>query len=268
MNQREREICSRLKELRERLGRSQKIFSAVLQVSHNRLASLEYGRTPLRADTAIQLTTITGCNLHWLAEGTGPVFAALPNPDFLAQIPPRWLFSRAWKAVLKRTLKPGAKRFGEAELAPGVIGGASAESYCKEEIEGVLKFLPSEFHWNFFAHISRSARDFVAMNQVKITELNAHRAIPAKLSPKKDLTYLATSGIPPAVKNQWPMLKRQVQETTADAGAKSRLAKFLGVDLTRVSRWLADSKTAPEPGAEFALRMQFWVEHPEVRQSR
>jgi hypothetical protein len=84
---------------------------------------------------------------------------------------------------------------------------------------------------------------------------------------KNDLTNKATSSNIADVKvqPQWPALKRRLQEATAKAGSKSKLAKFLKVDLTRVSQWLSDSENAREPGAEYALRMLFWVEHPEVQ---
>jgi hypothetical protein len=67
------------------------------------------------------------------------------------------------------------------------------------------------------------------------------------------------------VKGQWPGLKRKLQEATAHPGSKSKLAKFLKVDLSRVSQWLSDAKGAREPGAEYALQMLYWVEHPECQ---
>jgi transcriptional regulator with XRE-family HTH domain len=83
---------------------------------------------------------------------------------------------------------------------------------------------------------------------------------------QKQLTNTATcSSFTGDVKKQWPALKQKLQQATAEAGAKSRLAKFLDVDLTRISQWLTASKRAREPGAEYALRMLYWVSHPELQ---
>jgi hypothetical protein len=82
---------------------------------------------------------------------------------------------------------------------------------------------------------------------------------------KSDLTNKSNEHKVIDVKAQWPVLKRKLQEATSVPGTKSKLAKFLGVDLTRISQWLSDSKKSREPGAEYALQMLYWVEHPEVQ---
>ena len=83
----------------------------------------------------------------------------------------------------------------------------------------------------------------------------------AENSSKKELTKTAIgTNVAGGVKNQWPALKRRLQKATAEAGLKSKLADFLRVDLTRVSQWLTDAKSAREPGAEYALQMLHWVE--------
>ncbi len=74
-----------------------------------------------------------------------------------------------------------------------------------------------------------------------------------------ELTQTATYDNIAGVNDLWPALKRQLQSATAKTGKKSELAKFLHVDLTRVSQWLTDKKSAREPGAEYALQMQAWV---------
>jgi len=77
-----------------------------------------------------------------------------------------------------------------------------------------------------------------------------------------DLTHLPTSHKKDAV-NHWHRLKAQIQKATEIPGGRSILAKFLGVDLTQISRWL--SKTGPEPGADYALKMLQWVQEREER---
>jgi transcriptional regulator with XRE-family HTH domain len=85
---------------------------------------------------------------------------------------------------------------------------------------------------------------------------------PEKHSVKIHLTNPATSGKLGGVKkNQWPELKQKIQQAASEPGVKSALAKFLGVHLTQLSKWLTDSKIAREPGAEYALQMKYWVEN-------
>lgn len=78
----------------------------------------------------------------------------------------------------------------------------------------------------------------------------------------QDLTYKSMSVQDEDVKGKWLNLKKQIQKATTDAGSKSKLAKFLGVDLTQLSKWLTDSDSAREPGAEYTLQMQSWVNDP------
>ena len=254
MNERERQICSRLKELRERLGHSQRIFAALLKIKHDQLASIEYGRTPLRIEVVFSLARLTGCNLYWLAEGDGPVHRPLPNPNFTTQIPHRCLFSRAWRTWLKGGLRPGAKEFGEGSAN----SGANVQDYLIEEVTGVLKFLPPELHPNFFAHITKAGRDFVGTNQAAITKSNND----LKINPQKSLTSISLKSKEWVVKSEIKKLIERVKRKAAKPGAKSQLARELGVAPARISEWLAGEK---EPGGEYTLKLLRWVEHPECQ---
>jgi transcriptional regulator with XRE-family HTH domain len=79
---------------------------------------------------------------------------------------------------------------------------------------------------------------------------------------KQDLTDAATSDKPSGVKSEWFKLKKKIQAATAEAGGKSKLADFLRVDLTQLSKWLTDSDSAREPGADYTLKMLSWVSDP------
>lgn len=87
----------------------------------------------------------------------------------------------------------------------------------------------------------------------------ASKSGPARNS---DLTYMSTFDNLLAV-NQWHRLKARIQKATGCPGEKSTLAKFLGVDLTQISRWLSNS--GPEPGADYALKMLQWVQERESK---
>lgn len=82
---------------------------------------------------------------------------------------------------------------------------------------------------------------------------------------KKNLTKTTTFYKIRAVINQWSSLKRRIQNATTKSGARSKLANYLDVDLTQLSKWLTDADSAREPGAEYTLRMLYWVKHPELQ---
>lgn len=85
-------------------------------------------------------------------------------------------------------------------------------------------------------------------------------------SQKKSLTAVHASVKHESVKALWPNLKKKLQEATAEPGGKTALADFLKVKLASVSQWLTANKdNAREPGAETALKMQYFLEHPELR---
>ena len=92
----EQEICARVKTVQESIGWSQAAFAAVLGITRDQLAGIEYGRTPLRYDIAWRLRHAFGISLRWLEEGFG--FADGFPGDFLpiptaTGLPPRALLS-------------------------------------------------------------------------------------------------------------------------------------------------------------------------------
>ena len=260
MNQHEREICARFKLIRETLKMPERNFAKILFVTRDQVAGVEYGRSPLRFGIASSLSRATGCNLHWLAEGTGPMKGSPPNPDIMALISPRSLFSAAWKTTLKKALKPGEKFFGpswdgmDESLS---VGGASALEYSQEEITGYFKNLPPEFHWKFFDQITKACRDFEQMNRAKIIQLNAC----ASSGKNNDLTDAATyKKLKADMKKQLPSLLERLNQATKETGKMSALADYLKVPLASVSRWLSGKR---EPGGETTLKMLQWVEQQE-----
>ncbi len=87
---------------------------------------------------------------------------------------------------------------------------------------------------------------------------------PLPVLPKTDLTNKTTHEIFEPVKNQWQMLKKRIQKAASRPGAKSKLAKFLKIDLSQLSKYLSDAKkSAREPGADYTLQMLQWVEQQE-----
>ena len=83
---REVQIGRRVKAFRDQINWPQPAFAAELGISRDKLASIEYGRTPLRYAIGYRLCFIFDVNHRWLATGAGDVKAAtaaleLPRPE-------------------------------------------------------------------------------------------------------------------------------------------------------------------------------------------
>jgi len=250
-----------------------------LGISRDKLSNIECGHTPLRFDIASRLIILTGFSPKWIAEGLEPKKMPVRLGErLLEEIPRNCLFSEAWEHWIKQPFEAAEKtakacivsKPQRASLtdSPVTVGNqaevdfAEAEdllSYLNEDFRGVLKSIPPHLLQAFYAQMTASWRDFVGVNIVEIREWEARQSNP----PERHLTETSTRRNVPGVKSEWTVLKRRLQDVTAKPGAKTMLAEFLGVDLTRVSQWLTDSKNAREPGAEYALKMLRWVEQQE-----
>src|SRR5271155_5660177 len=83
---REIQIGQRVKRFRDQINWPQPAFAAELGISRDKLASIEYGRTPLRYPIGYRLCFIFDVNHQWLATGKGEIKAAtaaleLPPPE-------------------------------------------------------------------------------------------------------------------------------------------------------------------------------------------
>jgi transcriptional regulator with XRE-family HTH domain len=124
---REREIGRRAHLVRERINWPQPAFAAELDISRDRLACVEYGRTPLRYSVGYRLCVLFDINPQWLADGTGEMKSALalanlPMPEGL---PARAIFSRVYdqcrqraSAATNRAGARGRKKQEEIDLIP------------------------------------------------------------------------------------------------------------------------------------------------------
>lgn len=282
MTDAEAAICSRLKQIRERSDWSQEALACELGISRDKLASVEYGRTPLRYDLARRICDQLNISIVWLAAGYGLPDVPLQIADELhSVIPPKLLLSDAFETFISRKLSILQREL----LEKGPIKGVAVEFHMPiglpierfrewmllQEIRNVIKRLPVSLCGGFMQDVTKAISDFGVKHGLNLG---------TSLIPKEGKTYAdivrkenllltksATCINPmPIVKPQWPALKQRLQKASAKAGGKSALAKFLGVDLSRVSQWLSDSKkTTREPGAEYALQMLKWVEQQERR---
>jgi transcriptional regulator with XRE-family HTH domain len=103
------EIGRRVQQARERINWPQPAFAAELDISRDRLASIEYGRTPLRYPVGYRLCSIFDINPQWLANGTGEVTSSMALPDLPMPegLPPKALFSHIYDQHV--AARPAAK---------------------------------------------------------------------------------------------------------------------------------------------------------------
>jgi transcriptional regulator with XRE-family HTH domain len=151
VTQREVEVGTRVKRFRDQINWPQPAFAAELGISRDRLASIEYGRTPLRYNVGYKLCFIFDVNYRWLATGEGEVKAAtaaleLPRPEGL---PHRALFSTICDDLTsgrtgKRSAGREKKKAKEGELIPHFdptahVVGFLSDLFAKEKFRSPLE---------------------------------------------------------------------------------------------------------------------------------
>ncbi len=118
---REHDIGERARRFRESINWPQSAMAPEVDLSRDRLASVEYGRTPLRYNAGYRLCFIFDVNPRWLADGEGEMKAAagavdLPTPETQ---PRRALFSEIWDKVRGKQRPSGAEKRRHRKKAPG-----------------------------------------------------------------------------------------------------------------------------------------------------
>jgi transcriptional regulator with XRE-family HTH domain len=282
MNDRERMICARVKEFRKKIGWRQSEFAAQLGITLNQLASIEYERTPLRYDVAWQMKTLFKVALEWLSVGElGPadsfqdnlpppestglpdsallsdvsdkINGAVPTFNFAAKPPKKISLDREdqkHRAVIAYMLRE------QIDVWISKVPKGYTADYCDKLFALTKKYLdalPKETD-----EVISARMDALMWDEMR---RDLHSRLSKEISLQKDgLTNVALSGNNQDVKAKLPGLLKRLNEATCERGAKAALAKFMGVKLPTVSRWLSGTK---EPGGENTLRLLHWVEQQE-----
>lgn len=278
MNEHERGICARVRDFRKGIRWSQAEFANQIGLTRDTIAGIEYFRTPLRYDIAWKIRDVFGVSLHWLV---GQFFSpdsedldAWPSPDTLK---PMALLSDVDTALWN---DPGGKTHARTlhKLRPlHTAQRSTLISILKGELVEWMAQLPDEKVHEFASMLFTVGEEYLEKlpkeSDSKISRrrgelvfdlmrMEISKRLLGKAADISHLTDAATSCHDDGVKSEWLKLKKRIQAATADAGAKSKLADFLRVDLTQLSKWLTDSDSSREPGADYTLRMQSWVNHP------
>jgi transcriptional regulator with XRE-family HTH domain len=281
MNPDERAICTRLKSFREKIGWNRISFAAQLGITYNSLVGIELGHTPINYEVAWKIREVFGLSMAWLVDGSYPPnerdIGPWPDPKKLEKH--RQLLSEIEKDLWAK-IDPEKELKHYNKSKPDDIFNPSPSALAvslKEDVVDWMARIPEDKAFEFYQDLFKFAEDYLdglpIESEIKIAvrkraltwdemrdEINKrllHRA-----NKKNELTYLSNSTITGDV-NQWHALKAKILKATDKPGEKSALAKMLGVDLTQLSRWLSNSKDAPEPRASHALKMLNWVEQQE-----
>src|SRR5258708_1899322 len=102
MDEQERAICSRLHACRKGKRWPQRALAEALDISLNQLASIEYGRTPLRFLVGSKFCFIMSISQRWLVEGEPPEnYHISVGQKLRERIPANLLYSKAYWRFLK-----------------------------------------------------------------------------------------------------------------------------------------------------------------------
>ena len=268
MTTRDRAIAKRVRVIRFHNQLSIPEFGRKLGVTFNQIAGVEYERTPLTVQIADKISEQFDVNLHWLATGRGRM-----QPGcglillFCPQIKGFSPFSDVdIEAFLQSVKSAGAHNWRVVEVM--FSGGLEIKS------EAHASEIAATIHLHFdqlFQEIPLTAKrkllpllirtlvkfdtDWVLGNQTNPGEnitMLPHAA-------KKALTDDSLKGKVGVVKSDIQKLIEQVKRKAARPGAKADLARTLDVAPARITEWLSGKK---EPGGDYALRLQKWVESP------
>jgi len=260
-------------------------FARRIGIDSNRLATYEHGRAPIRYEVAASVAKAFNLNLRWIAEGIEPAKYFIYVPGSIGrQIPPRSVFSNAYKAFLKpfveRHFKEIAKYSGgeldEETLQAFEEMGLSALddvrdldllSYLNRTFVQIVDDMPPDLYQPFYTEMVQACRKFWKSNSRRVNEWKKTpkiKTVPAWVEEIKKtvLTDAATSEKLGAVNHPFKKLLADLRQATSAPGEMSALAKYLGektganVPLASVSRWLSGKR---EPGGEITLWMREWV---------
>ena len=272
INERELDICARLGDLRSRIGVSQNDLARAIGTTRDQLASIEYGRNPLRYWLADRLCEKFDVCQQWLAVGVEPLrgYVGLP-PEIGLEIAPRELFSAAYESRVGHIVK---RQIQETEsLARSIaaqLGGADKLLQDRLYNLAVCWFgrIPVHLYDDYFRELMATSSDFFQKNRYRFSTAAWPPPTLGPASPiqaasedeNKVLTETESSAKLPPVKLQLKNLRTELNRLTEESGKKTELAGFLGAPLASVSRWLSGER---EPGGETTLKMLRWVQEQE-----
>jgi hypothetical protein len=237
----------------------------------------------LRYELGNRICQVLGMSQRWLAEGKGSEWTHVTIEAPLRQlIPPNLLFSKAYLNFLKPLLDAHFEEVGHAyehaktregvremdEVVLPSIGNVSAEvalSYSASRLKNIYEDLPPQLMQGLHSAVAKAADTYRMKHRGEITSYLALRVKGEEKKTNKVLPTFPLKGKRLFMKLTLPGLRSRLKRATAHHGAKSSLARELGVKPARITEWLNAEK---EPGGAFTLAMLNWVEAWEAEQNK
>lgn len=275
MNERERAVCARVKMSREDIKWPQSDFAEEIGITKDKLASIEYGRTPLRYRTGVDLCEVIGLNAEWLVTGNGKMHGGAPilwEIEFPFDINGNKLFTEIYD-LAPHVFRPSELVFG---LVQDSTPGFDAKSYLSKK--AVRWFQQMKFRTPEDAErFARSVNDFAEQtlqellhsgktSQKRLSQLKAEHEASEKQRGKysqdaldipKALSH--TAGVKTKIRSL-PDLMAALRERTKLRGQKAALARDLNVSRQAIDQWLSGNA---KPSAEITFELLNRVEQQE-----
>jgi len=267
INERERQIAKRVRQVRYSNQLSQPAFARAIRISLDQAASIEYARTPLTLGIAERIAIEYDVSLSWLADGRGRM-----NPcgglitRLFPTIKPDSLLSAAWSRHVHARLKSEfiTVMFDAAAILirksyfPGGLTAEQVAHHFHRALDETLFDLPDAGREKLLSFMIRNLAAFEADWELGERHDPGNKRMIGK---KEALTETSKVRNDRAdMKSALGRLLDDTRKLTRARGTKSKLANALGVPQARLSEWLAGKYA---PAGEAALRLRELVDAPE-----
>jgi transcriptional regulator with XRE-family HTH domain len=285
MNPREREIGARLKAFRDGIKYSQASFAEIIGLTRDQLASVEYGRTPLKYSVAWQIRLAFGLSLDWLWGGDMSPDdltedLSLPHPDS-ARTGKNALLTDIFKEIHQL---PSDESYAAKKRKVRVEAAELAHRWLmilalRNQLDVWIASIPEGYAQDFAEQLNRFADDYLKSLPLDPPELIQTRldgllwekmradiarktpnvqALPNKSKNNRAVNKeVKTLAIEKAPQPALPRLLERLNRATEARGSKAELADWLGVHRQMVTDWLTGKQ---KPGGEITLQLLRWVE--------
>jgi transcriptional regulator with XRE-family HTH domain len=165
---REKEIARRVQQVREHINWPQPAFASEMGISRDRLASVEYARTPLRFEDGYRLCMVFDINPEWLANGTGEMRSNLLTPNLPSPegFPAKSMFTQVYDDYTAGRLGSVPKKFSrkekEAQMEQDMVPNFDATAHVVGNLSELLakeKFASPLMKQEFALEITTYARE-------------------------------------------------------------------------------------------------------------
>lgn len=271
----ERQIAVRVRRIRERHFLSQPEFAEALGETLDRVASVEYARTPLRVDLADKIARRFGVNLRWLQTGEGQMKPSIGMLSvFYPQIKGSMLFSKSDTSSLEKealSRLPYIWFSVSAAASGGVVLPRGKKQ--KELVKSVINYFYQEF--SDLPHAGREK--LLALIHRTVARFSTDWKLGNRTTPGENITMLPKTLITGPEKKKEVLDIAPLSLDTADVlkirslseligalkkltkahGTKVALAKKCQVSRQAVDQWLSGSA---KPSADAVFAAIEWVQ--------